>query len=309
MTDQEQEQEQTRKQEFKHRIDKLYAETAQEREHFKEAFERFKPNDLEDGRKWLSRRHYLANLESLKEFADRNYEGEKPRLVISTPHKKVVAEGDVEEVFFILTDPKYNQNALDNLKKGSMLPEDSKLSDYAFLFPSINEGKRRPKNYHTSEESDKKLYTESDRECRLCMLYNIMELKEGYDINDPNRRTQFTEAFERFTELFEKKFDDPKPANTVDFFTILIPIYIAATRASIKFKDHPEGDFNFTWENINKQSEVFDDKTLEDMRSILPLVASRYIKAIDHEISENRKILKNGRPRNNKEAWRTDSRV
>lgn len=57
-----------------------------------------------------------------------------------------------------------------------------------------------PKNYHTGEKVDKRLYAESDRECRLCISYNIIELKEGYDINDPNRRTQFTESFERFTE-------------------------------------------------------------------------------------------------------------
>lgn len=146
-----------------------------------------------------------------------------------------------------------------------------------------------PKNYFIGEKADKSLYAKYDRECRLCISYNIMELKEGYDINDPNRRTQFTELFDRYTDVFEK-FE--KPANIVDFFMNLIAFYVCVVRATaIKLKDHPEECFNFTLDDIRKQSETLDDKTWEDIKSMLPLVASRYTKSIDRLYQEDHKIL------------------
>jgi hypothetical protein len=168
-----------------------------------------------------------------------------------------------------------------------------------------------PKNYFIGEETDKSLYAKYDRECRLCISYNIMELKEGYDINDPNRRTQFTELFERFTELFEKKFENPKPANTISFFNILIPQYICAVRAGvIKRKDHSEGDFDLTHDDIMKQSETLEDKTLENIKSMIPLVASLYNRSFDRLYQEDHKILERmiglGILRG---KWRADSRV
>ena len=105
---------QIRKQEFKHRIDMLYAETTYE----------------EEGIKYVNRMKYVSNISELKGFADRNYEGEKPRLFVSTPYKR---KGDTEldDVWFMPDDPKYNQIAFDHLKKTGIVPEDSQLSDYA----------------------------------------------------------------------------------------------------------------------------------------------------------------------------------
>jgi hypothetical protein len=150
-----------------------------------------------------------------------------------------------------------------------------------------------PKNYFIGEKTDKSLYAESDRECRLCISYNIMELKEGYDINDPNRRTQFTESFERFTELFEKKVENPKPANTISFFSTLITYYICAVRAgAIKLKACPEGDLDdLTVDDIKKQSETLEDKIWEDINNMIPLVASLYNKNIDRLLQDDRKIV------------------
>ena len=120
------------RQQFKNTINKLYSETAHERE----LVEHLKPRNLEEGMKYVGRIIYLVNIEMLKEFVDRNYEGEKPKLIISAPHKEDVPGGELEDVLFALTDPEYNQNALDTLKNFSILPEDSQLSDYAFLFTS-----------------------------------------------------------------------------------------------------------------------------------------------------------------------------
>lgn len=85
---------------------------------------------------------------------------------------------------------------------------------------------------------------------------------------------------------------NPKPASTIDFFNILITYYICAVRAgAIKRKDHPEGDLGLTHDDIMKQSETLDDKTLEDIKSMIPLVASLYNKNIDRLLQDDRKIL------------------
>jgi hypothetical protein len=146
------------------------------------------------------------------------------------------------------------------------------------------------KNYHTSKEVDKRLYAKYDRECRLCISYNIMELKEGYDINDPNRRTQFTESFERFTDVFEGEFQ--KSGNTIHFFMKLLTYYVSSERAkAIKLKDHPEGGLDITYDDIIKQSKTLDDKTHGDILSMLPLVGSVYNMYADRLYREDHKIL------------------
>jgi hypothetical protein len=130
MTDESQDR--IRKQEFKHRIDKSYAEAADESEFLEYA----KPRDIEEGVKYVQRLIYVANINTLKEFADRNYEGEKPKLIVSTPYKGKNTAEELDDVVFMPVDPKYNQVTLDNLKNLGIVPEDSQLSDYAFLFPS-----------------------------------------------------------------------------------------------------------------------------------------------------------------------------
>jgi hypothetical protein len=76
----------------------------------------------------------VTNIRMLKEFVDRNYEGEKPKLIISTPYNG-------EDRWFMPIDLQYNQNALDNLKNFGVAPEDSQLSDYA-LSISFLSGRR-----------------------------------------------------------------------------------------------------------------------------------------------------------------------
>lgn len=116
-----------RKQEFKNEINKLCAET---------------DHDIEEPRSWqealetTKRLVCDANILQLKEFVDRNYEGEKSRLIVSTPYKGENTGGKLGDVVFMSNGPEYNQMAFDTLKNFNIVPEDSQLSDYAFLFPS-----------------------------------------------------------------------------------------------------------------------------------------------------------------------------
>jgi hypothetical protein len=123
-------QDQIRKQDFKRRIDKLYVEIAHE------LTEEPEPRDMEEAMEAVGRLIYVTNIRTLKEFVNRNYKGEKPKLIVSTPYRGKNTGGELNDVWFMPVDPEYNQIAFDTLKNFSIVPEDSQLSDYAFLFPS-----------------------------------------------------------------------------------------------------------------------------------------------------------------------------
>ena len=75
----------------------------------------------------------------LKKFAvDRNFEGDKPELVVSSPHTIKLDDGIAEMTDDVLytprNEPENHQVIFDNLKNYDIIPEDSQINDYQFLF-------------------------------------------------------------------------------------------------------------------------------------------------------------------------------
>ena len=84
---------------------------------------------------------FLVNIEALKEFAIyRNFEGEKPQLIVSSPYKMPDTDVTVvEDRYLIPTNvPKNHQIMFEMLKKYGLVREDSQIEDYGFLFSNVD---------------------------------------------------------------------------------------------------------------------------------------------------------------------------
>jgi hypothetical protein len=82
---------------------------------------------------------YLANIHALKEFLiDRDYKGEKPRIMVESPYTPPETGIPEDRVYLAYNIPEYHQEMLDMLKKQQLVPDDSTIEDYAFLFNNEN---------------------------------------------------------------------------------------------------------------------------------------------------------------------------
>jgi hypothetical protein len=80
---------------------------------------------------------HTANIGVLKEFADRNFEGEKPDwIAFNSYYDQQNPNNDTKEDRFYLphNEPKNHQVMFDTLKSDEIIPDDSKIEDYEFLF-------------------------------------------------------------------------------------------------------------------------------------------------------------------------------
>jgi hypothetical protein len=128
MNEQHQQKEQSKKElkdkELKDKIDRL-AKTVRE----------IKPRNREEAMAAMERTLYMANIHALKVFLiDRNCEGEKPRLIVESAYTDAKIGIPEDRIYLPYNEPKYHQDMLDMLKKQQLVPDDGKISDYAFLF-------------------------------------------------------------------------------------------------------------------------------------------------------------------------------
>ena len=84
-----------------------------------------KPRNLEEGVAQIERWIYMANIITLREYLiDRNCQGERPKLIVASPYTDPET-GLIEDRVYMPTEPKYNQEILDMLKKQQLIPDDS----------------------------------------------------------------------------------------------------------------------------------------------------------------------------------------
>jgi hypothetical protein len=94
-----------------------------------------KPRNTQESLAAVERMIYMANIHQLKEFViDRNCEGEKPRLMVESPYTDPNTGLIEDRIYMPYNEPMYHQHMLDMLKKQQLVPDDSKLDDYDFLF-------------------------------------------------------------------------------------------------------------------------------------------------------------------------------
>jgi hypothetical protein len=94
-----------------------------------------KPRNRQESLAAVERMIYMANTHQLKEFVmDRNCEGEKPRLMVESPYTDPNTGLIEDRIYMPYNEPMYHQHMLDMLKKQQLVPYDSKLDDYDFLF-------------------------------------------------------------------------------------------------------------------------------------------------------------------------------
>ena len=84
---------------------------------------------------------FLVNIETLKKFAiDRNFEGEKPQWIVSSPYKMPDTDVTVVEDRYLIptNEPKNHQIMFEMLKKYELVREGSQIEDYGFLFSNVD---------------------------------------------------------------------------------------------------------------------------------------------------------------------------
>jgi hypothetical protein len=97
-----------------------------------------KPRNRQESLAAVERMIYMANIHQLKEFLiDSNCEGQKPRLMVESPYTDPNTGLIEDRIYMPYNEPKYHQHMLDMLKKQQLIPDDSKLDDYDFLFNGL----------------------------------------------------------------------------------------------------------------------------------------------------------------------------
>ena len=115
-----------RKQEFKDRMN-LLAKTVYDFEG--------RSKDVGEGVKQVDRMVYAAIIDVLKQFViDRNFEGKKPEWLVSSAHTRLEAGHTDDVIYLPRNEPKNHQVMFDTLKNYGIVPENSKINDYDFLF-------------------------------------------------------------------------------------------------------------------------------------------------------------------------------
>jgi hypothetical protein len=83
----------------------------------------------------------MANIHALNEFLiNGKCEGQKPRLIVESPYTDPKTGLIEDRIYMPYNEPKYHQHMLDMLKKQQLIPDDSKLNDYDFLFDGLKAG-------------------------------------------------------------------------------------------------------------------------------------------------------------------------
>ena len=115
-----------RKQEFKDRIN-LLAKTVYQFEG--------RSKDVGEGVKQVDHVVYAAIIYVLKQFTiDRNFEGKKPEWLVSSAHTRQETSHTNDVIYLPHNEPKNHQVMFDTLKNYGVVPEDSQINDYDFLF-------------------------------------------------------------------------------------------------------------------------------------------------------------------------------
>jgi hypothetical protein len=115
-----------RKQEFKDRIN-LLAKTIYQFEG--------RSKDVSERVKQVDRMVYDAIIDVLKQFViDRNFEGKKPEWLVSSVHTRLETGHTDDVIYLPRNEPKNHQVMFDTLKNYDIVPEDSQINDYDFLF-------------------------------------------------------------------------------------------------------------------------------------------------------------------------------
>jgi hypothetical protein len=97
-----------------------------------------KPRSRQESLAAVERMIYMANIYQLKEFLiDRNCEGQKPRLMVESPYSDPKTGLIEDRIYMPYNEPTYHQHILDMLKKQQLIPDDTKLDDYDFLFDGL----------------------------------------------------------------------------------------------------------------------------------------------------------------------------
>lgn len=92
------------------------------------------PINQEDNVKYVERVVYASVIDVLKNFADRNFEGKKPEWLLFKPHTISGTDRTQDRFYMPHNEPANHQVMLDSLKNYGIIPEDSTVDDYAFLF-------------------------------------------------------------------------------------------------------------------------------------------------------------------------------
>ncbi len=123
-----------RKQQFKDKINTL-AKTVYEPE------KPYKPSSQQEARKlatkYVQDTIYVANIEQLKEFVDRDCKGEPLEIIVESPYQSKEVTEDRTYLATRRMTPDYEQVVLATLKKYNLVQQDSQLRDYSFLFPKL----------------------------------------------------------------------------------------------------------------------------------------------------------------------------
>lgn len=115
-----------RKQEFKDRIN-LLSKTVYDFEG--------RSKDVDEGVKQVDRLVFAAIIDVLKQFViDRNFEGKKPEWLVSSAHTRLETGHTDDVIYLPRNEPKNHQVMFDILKNYGIVPEDSHINDYDFLF-------------------------------------------------------------------------------------------------------------------------------------------------------------------------------
>src|SRR5919202_5324705 len=97
-----------------------------------------KPRSRQQSLAAVERMIYMANIHQLKEFLiDENCEGQKPRLMVESPYTDPNTGLIEDRIYMPYNEPEYHQHMLDMLKKQQLIPDNSKLNDYDFLFEGL----------------------------------------------------------------------------------------------------------------------------------------------------------------------------
>ena len=97
-----------------------------------------KPRNRYESLAAVERMIYMANIHALNEFLiDESYEGQKPRLIVESPYTDPKTGLIEDRIYMPYNEPAYHQHMLDMLKKQQLIPDDSKLNDYDFLFERL----------------------------------------------------------------------------------------------------------------------------------------------------------------------------
>jgi|SRR5919197_5353006 hypothetical protein len=77
----------------------------------------------------------IINVKQLKEFLiDRDCQGKKPELMVHSPYMDPESGITDDRVYLPYNIPEYHQVILDMMKKQQLVPDDSKIDDYDYLF-------------------------------------------------------------------------------------------------------------------------------------------------------------------------------